>query len=223
MSESPILLSGLEQRRANAWKSSAQNAAGVWQAEADATVATWIVNTSCVARTADQRSAGAEQRRPVSRRDIPRHGRAGQRRAPAPIDLLDMSVTDDPNAPRKFVFTTHVMLAPGQRLDSVCQRSGRHQRHSPRLRARCRRRRAVRVRPAGGRRRPARRRRVRHSNWKTCRLCGGPTEAGALGTPTFGAANTFLPMGNPQQPADQRVAGDRRRAVQQRPDRDLQQ
>ncbi len=110
-------------------------------------------------------------------------------------DLFDMSLTDDPNAPRKFVFTTHVMLAPGQRLilfaDDPDGSSGIHvgfglDNDGDGL--------YLYDSVAGGGEQLDGV--AFGTQLEDVSLVRRPDGSWGLGAPTFGAANTFLPMGN---------------------------
>ncbi len=189
----PIVLSGLS-NGSQVVEVVAQNEVGVWQADADAAVATWIVNTALAPRLhiseilAQNSSAVLHEGDFRDMVEIVNEG-AGT------ADLFDMSLSDDPNAPRKFVFTTHVMLAPGQRLivfaDDPDGSSGIHlgfglNNDGDGLFL-------YDSVAGGGEQLDGVAFGTQLEDVSLVRRADG---SWGLGAPTFGAANTFLPMGN---------------------------
>src|SRR4029078_12528142 len=85
------------------------------QAESDAAVATWTVDTSFAPGLrlseflAQNTTAVNHEGTFADMIELVNEG-------PAAVDLLDMSISDDANNPRKFVFTTTSALAAALRL-----------------------------------------------------------------------------------------------------------
>ncbi len=129
----PILLSGLS-NGSQIVEVVAQNEVGVWQADADAAVATWVVNTALAPRLRISEILAQNQRRRFARRRFPRHGRAGQRRR-----RHGRFVRHELNRRPQRAAEVHVYDARDARarpaVGPICRRSGRQLGHSPRLRA----------------------------------------------------------------------------------------
>ena len=109
---SPITLSGLPDGPHTLQVVTASSA-GAWQSDAAATTRTWTVNTSAPAVKINEVLA--------SNNSAVEHGGYPDlielyNDSDATIDLSNMSITDDPATPRKFVFTSGTTIAPGDYL-----------------------------------------------------------------------------------------------------------
>lgn len=106
----PINLSGLA-NGTNVVAVIGKNASGVWQAEAQATVRSWVVNTAWPAVRLNEVLAwnATAVNRGGSFPDVIELYNEGS----SPVNLAGMQLTDDPSSPAKFVFPAGATLAAG--------------------------------------------------------------------------------------------------------------
>jgi hypothetical protein len=174
----------------------ARNAAGVWQAESAATVATWTVDTDFapglrISEVLAQNTGAVNHQGTFP--DLIELVNEG----PTAIDLAGMSITDNASQPRKYVFRTSTVLAAGARLVLFAddpnattgihlgfalsrEGEGVHLFNSP---------------AAGGGLADSVSFGPQLANIALARR---PDDSWGIGAPSFGAPNVLLPMGNPQ-------------------------